>query len=175
MTAAFQRPEDGAWDPNHPNDFYFVTTASFNNRSRLWRLRFDDIRRPELGGTVEMLLTGDEGPKTMDNLTVTAGGQLLIQEDPGENPHLATIWSYDIATGALTPVAQLEGRAIRPAPRWPKRWSTSGGANDGKPGLPEPRAASRRRLKATEVYWAPRSEGWTSSPRGRRFQTAWCR
>ncbi|WP_324669971.1 alkaline phosphatase PhoX [Geochorda subterranea] len=59
---AFQRPEDGAWDPNRPNDFYFVTTASFNNKSRLWRLRFDDIRRPELGGTVELLLAGDEGP-----------------------------------------------------------------------------------------------------------------
>ncbi len=110
---AFQRPEDGAWDPNHPNDFYFVTTASFNNRSRLWRLRFDDIRRPELGGTVEMLLTGNEGPKTMDNLTVTTGGQLLIQEDPGENPHLATIWSYDIATGALTPVAQHDPARFR--------------------------------------------------------------
>src|SRR6266536_2454829 len=25
----FQRPEDGAWDPNNPSDFYFVTTSSF--------------------------------------------------------------------------------------------------------------------------------------------------
>lgn len=110
---AFQRPEDGAWDPNHPNDFYFVTTASFNNRSRLWRLRFDDARRPELGGTVELLLAGDEGPRMMDNLTITAGGQVLIQEDPGDNPYLATIWRYDIATGALEAVARHDPARFR--------------------------------------------------------------
>lgn len=109
---AFQRPEDGAWDPNRPNDFYFVTTAGFNHKSRLWRLRFDDLRRPELGGTVELLLAGDEGPKMMDNLTVTTG-QVLIQEDPGKNPHLATIWSYDIATGALTTIARHDPARFR--------------------------------------------------------------
>ena len=27
---AFLRPEDGAWDPSNPNDFYFVTTATFS-------------------------------------------------------------------------------------------------------------------------------------------------
>ena len=45
-----QRIEDGAWDPSHPNDFYFVTTASFSGNSRLWRMRFADIRNPEKGG-----------------------------------------------------------------------------------------------------------------------------
>lgn len=110
---AFQRPEDGAWDPNRPGDFYFVTTATFNGRSRLWRLRFDDVRRPELGGVVELLLAGDEGPRMMDNIAVTAGGQVLIQEDPGENPRLATIWSYDIATGALSAVARHDPARFR--------------------------------------------------------------
>lgn len=111
---SFQRPEDGAWDPNRPSDFYFVTTASFAGKSRLWRLRFDDISRPELGGTVEMLLTGDEGPKMMDNMTITNRGEVLIQEDPGREPHLATIWRYDIATGSLTAVARHDPRRFGP-------------------------------------------------------------
>jgi hypothetical protein len=38
--ASFQRVEDGTWDPTNPRDFYFVTTASFTGKSRLWRLRF---------------------------------------------------------------------------------------------------------------------------------------
>lgn len=104
--SALNRPEDGAWDPNNPNDFYFVTTANMSGKSRLYRLRFEDAANPQLGGTAEMLLDGTEGPKMMDNLTVTKRGQILIQEDPGNNPHLAKIWNYSIATGALSLVAE---------------------------------------------------------------------
>ena len=42
----FNRPEDGCWDPVHPNDFYFVTTASFTGKSRLWRLHFTKPANP---------------------------------------------------------------------------------------------------------------------------------
>lgn len=48
LATSFQRPEDGAWDPNHPSDFYFVTTASFTGNSRLWHLHFNDPARPVL-------------------------------------------------------------------------------------------------------------------------------
>jgi hypothetical protein len=48
-----QRVEDGAWDPKRKKDFYFVTTASLTANCRLWRLRFDDIERPERGGAIE--------------------------------------------------------------------------------------------------------------------------
>lgn len=102
----FNRPEDGAWDPANPNDFYFVTTASFTGRSRLWRLRFVDAANPSLGGTVDVLLDGTTGPKMMDNMTVTNRGTVLIQEDVGNNVHLGKIWRYSIATGKLDIVAQ---------------------------------------------------------------------
>jgi len=104
---AFRRPEDGAWDPNRLTDFYFVTTASLSGRSRLWRLRFDDIAHPELGGTVEVVLAGGaDGPRAMDNLAITRRGELLIQEDPGNVPYLARVWRYRIADGALQAVLE---------------------------------------------------------------------
>jgi hypothetical protein len=110
----FLRPEDGAWDPRNPNDFYFVTTDRFDQvkagtglqvgRSRLYRLRFVDVNQPELGGTIDMLLDGTEPQQMMDNLDVDAYGRVLIQEDPGNQPYLARIWEYDIRTDTLTEV-----------------------------------------------------------------------
>lgn len=103
---SFQRPEDGAWDPRNPNDFYFVTTASFTGNSRLWRVHFNDASNPSAGGTVEMLLDGTEGQKMMDNLTMNEHGQILIQEDPGNQAYIARIWSYDIRRDKLTEIAR---------------------------------------------------------------------
>lgn len=98
----FLRPEDGAWDPNRPTDFYFLTTNSFNAPSRMWRLRFTDIEKPELGGTITAVIDGTEGVKMMDNLTMDNHGHVLIQEDPGGNNHRAKVWEYNIFTDALT-------------------------------------------------------------------------
>ena len=98
----FLRPEDGAWDPNRPTDFYFVTTNSFTSPSRLWRLRFNDINNPELGGKIEVMLTGTEGPKMMDNMCMDNHGHILIQEDPGGQNHTAKVWQYKISSDALT-------------------------------------------------------------------------
>jgi hypothetical protein len=103
---AFLRPEDGAWDPSNPDDFYFVTTATFNGPSRLWRLRFGDATRPELGGTISMVLDGTEGHRMMDNITINRRGQIFIQEDPGASDYLATIWRYTIDTDTLEAVAR---------------------------------------------------------------------
>jgi hypothetical protein len=113
---AFLRPEDGAWDPANPNDFYFVTTATFTGPSRLWRLRFDDGAAPERGGTIAMVLDGTEGHHMLDNMTITRHGQIFLQEDPGvpsgfagANPdYLATIWRYTIETDTLTAVARAD-------------------------------------------------------------------
>lgn len=103
---AFQRVEDGVWDPANPRDFYFVTTASFTGNSRLWRMRFTDIANPEAGGVLDMLLDGTEGPKMMDNIGIDPDGNLLIQEDPGNQAHIAKTWKYVVATDSLVLVSQ---------------------------------------------------------------------
>jgi hypothetical protein len=103
---AFQRVEDGVWDPANPRDFYFLTTASFTGNSRLWRMRFTDIANPEAGGVLDMLLDGTEGPKMMDNIGIDADGNLLIQEDPGNQAHIAKTWKYVVATDSLVLVSQ---------------------------------------------------------------------
>lgn len=114
LVTEFNRLEDGVWDPNNLNDFYFVTTASFTGNSRLWRVRFNDAANPEAGGTIDMLLDGSEGPKMMDNLTVNRRGQLFIQEDPGGQDYLARIWRYDIQTDKLLFVAQHDPQRFTP-------------------------------------------------------------
>ena len=112
----FLRPEDGQWDPGSPSDYYFVTTDRYDQvkdgvgtqvgRSRLYRLHFTDITHPELGGTVEALLDGTEAGNMFDNMTINRRGQVLLQEDVGNQQHLGKIWQYDIATDTLTLIAQ---------------------------------------------------------------------
>jgi hypothetical protein len=103
----FQRPEDGAWDPRNRNrdDFYFVTTASLTLNCRLWRLRFDDVEHPEQGGTIEILLKGNEGHGMLDNVTIDRLGRIVMDEDPGNNARVSKIWVYQIATGEFFEVA----------------------------------------------------------------------
>jgi hypothetical protein len=108
LVTHFNRPEDAAWDPNSPNDLYFVTTNAFSAPSRLWRLRFIDAQQPTLGGTIEMLLDGTEGGKMFDNMTIDRFGHVYLQEDVGGNVHLGRILRYDIATDTLTPVLQAD-------------------------------------------------------------------
>ncbi|HEX2825513.1 MAG TPA: hypothetical protein VHP37_04150 [Burkholderiales bacterium] len=105
--ARLQRCEDGCWDPREGRmrDFYFVTTASSANNCRLWRVRFDDIERPENGGTIEILLRGDEGHKMLDNVTIDKRGRIVMDEDPGGDNRIAKIWLYAIDTRELVQVA----------------------------------------------------------------------
>ena len=111
---SFLRPEDGAWDPANPNDFYFVTTDRIDTfeiggtqvgRSRLFRMRFSDIANPLAGGTIEALLGNTEGQNMADNICVfndLAGGtRVMIQEDPGNAVHNAKTWLYTVATDSL--------------------------------------------------------------------------
>lgn len=108
LVTKFNRPEDAAWDPNNPNDLYFVTTNAFTAPSRLWRARFVDAQRPELGGTFEMLLDGTEGGKMYDNMTLDKFGHVYLQEDVGGNIHLGRVLRYDIASDTLTEVLKAD-------------------------------------------------------------------
>jgi len=58
-------------------------------------LRFDDISKdPEKGGTIEILLTGSEGHRMLDNVTIDRFGRIVMDEDPGNNSRVAKIWLY---------------------------------------------------------------------------------
>jgi hypothetical protein len=113
----FWRPEDGHWDTTNPNVFWFATTANFDGPTRLWKATFVDAAQPELGGTIEAALAGTEGLHMLDNLTVAdKGGQLLLQEDPGNQEYLARVYSYNTRTDRVTPILEHD----------PARFSTGG-------------------------------------------------
>ena len=69
---SFLRPEDGAWDTQNADRFYFVTTNAFGAPSRLWAL---DFNTQHTGGTISMLLDGTEGQEMFDNITVNRDGR----------------------------------------------------------------------------------------------------
>lgn len=120
------RVEDGHFDPKKPNDFYFVTTESnkdpratapnpatptvSRDGGALWRLRFKDVGNPLKGATLEMLLDGSEAPylSKPDNITIDDLGNILIQEDPGNNAHIARIVAYNIKTQKVNTLAQFK-------------------------------------------------------------------
>ena len=115
------RIEDGSFDPRNPDDYYFLTTEGGSGANvptgttgrdggGLWKLSFADIEQPQLGGTLTLLLDGSEEPylNKPDNMTIDDKGNLLIQEDPGNNVHLARIVAYRIADGARGVVAQFD-------------------------------------------------------------------
>lgn len=122
----FIRVEDGAWDPRRgrERDYYFVTTGNISTNattwlpSRLWRLRFDDIERPEKGGSIEMLLTNqfypgaattpndDPSYQMLDNIGIDKLGRIVLQEDTGGNNRLGRTYVYGIDSGELVEVAR---------------------------------------------------------------------
>jgi len=112
-STAFSRPEDGAWNPLNPRQYFFVTTDQLDTVNdglgnaigvtRLWRLTFDDITNPDLGGIIDALIAGQivDGIKVnmFDNITVQrSSGRILLQEDVGGAAHNGKIWEYDPAT-----------------------------------------------------------------------------
>ncbi len=97
----FLRPEDGAWDPSSPSDFYFNTTNALTAPSRLWKLHFNNPGNITLGGTITAVLDGTEGQKMLDNMTIDNSGHIILVEDVGNDAHVGRIFQYTIATDSL--------------------------------------------------------------------------
>jgi len=122
----FARVEDGEWDPKNPNVYYFLTTESNKDAGAtapnpetpsvsrdggaLWRLTFKDVKNPLKGASLEMLLNGTESLMLSkpDNLAIDENGYVLIQEDPGNNAHVARVLAYRVADGKLGVIAQFD-------------------------------------------------------------------
>jgi hypothetical protein len=115
----FLRPEDGAWDPANPRDFYVVNTdrmsttsagAPQTHGSRLYRLRFNDVNNVLAGGTIEAVLDGTDVMEMGDNLCVFNDLQgrtrVILQEDPGNHPHSAKHLLYTADTDTLEVILQ---------------------------------------------------------------------
>jgi VCBS repeat-containing protein len=139
----FLRPEDGQWDAKNPRDFYFVTTDRFDTiknpegttsqpgRSRLYRLRFDDLNDMTKGGVVDQLLDGTERQQMMDNMTISEQGELIIQEDPGSQDYLAKIHRYNVGADTIEAIAEHNPRFFAPgAPNFLTRDEESSGVID---------------------------------------------
>lgn len=106
------RPEDAVWDLDG-SGLYVASTASFGRTSRLWHLTFDDPSDVTAGGVAQVALASPpyvaeapEGPRMMDNVTLTDRGQVLIQEDTGNQPYVSGIYQLDPSTGALRRIAE---------------------------------------------------------------------
>jgi len=118
----FRRVEDGVWDPNNKNVFYFVTTDTTTpagGRSQLWKVTFDDITNPQAGGMIEALLEGTEGAEMLDNMTAVANSsrtQLIMQEDVGNNSRLSRHWLYDVPSDSLLEIATFDSARFGDGP-----------------------------------------------------------
>ncbi|MDP9483479.1 MAG: DUF839 domain-containing protein [Chloroflexota bacterium] len=127
---SLNRIEDGIWDPRHRNDFYFLTTEGGQSEGAgldlrdgggLWGLHFKNIDKPFAGATLTLLLDGSESfggtePKLNkpDNITLDRHGNILIQEDPGNNNHIARIVAYRVKDGALGVIARFDPALFGP-------------------------------------------------------------
>jgi hypothetical protein len=126
VSTAFSRPEDGAWNPRNPNEFYFVTTDQLDKSdltggtqkggTRLWRLTFDDIKNVDAGGKIDILLdsatlaggVGVDKPNMFDNISVNIDGTITLQEDVGNAEHNGKMWQFNPADGSVTLLSKFD-------------------------------------------------------------------
>lgn len=112
----FREVGDGAFDPTNPNVFYFSSAGTGFGPTRLWKLTFDDIKRPEAGGKIEAVINAPPLPGVeFDGVATNTAGNVLIQEGDiavGPFPNgTAQVHQWDAGNQDLIPVAQTD--AIR--------------------------------------------------------------
>lgn len=120
----FARPEDGHWDTRNPNVFYWVTTgATLEGKAqsaRLYRLTLDSLAEPR-GGSIQMLvdsatLVGRDGQRArnFDNIVVDGRGEIIVQEDPGNDAYVAKIWKIDPVRRKAAQIFEADRKRFEP-------------------------------------------------------------
>jgi Bacterial protein of unknown function (DUF839) len=152
----FVRPEDGAYNPNNPSEFFFDTTGSssgvdngVNELGRLYSLRLNSVD-PLKPATLRIVYNADtvvagggDIAISPDNLGVSSQ-YLMINEDGTTESRAVmsakgrdgSIWRFDLVKNArrgvgvdvatATRVAQLDPPGRDGAPVGPGIWETSG-------------------------------------------------
>jgi hypothetical protein len=177
-STTFSRPEDGAWNPLDPREFYFVTTdrldtatstgsnptvgatgtANQRGMTRLWRLVFDDVSNPLLGGRVDLLIDGEKNGQRcvmFDNMEFAHDGRIYLNEDPGNSTYIGKVWAYDVAADTLLQVAKFD----------PARWGELAAAG-GTPGAVSPWTNDKEStgiIDVTRLFAVPAGETWLLS------------
>ena len=116
----FQRPQDGAWDPNNPSDYYFVTTSNITPEvgETVTRVCGGSASRiePSRAGRLDQAARQRTGQHDREHLH--AGAAHVRQRrgvgertgvprgDTGNNAYVAKQWLYDIESGKLVQIAQ---------------------------------------------------------------------
>jgi Bacterial protein of unknown function (DUF839) len=152
----FVRPEDGAFNPNNPNEFFFDTTGSssgaddgVNELGRLYSLRLnpDDPLKPARLSIVynadTVVAAGGDIAISPDNIDLS-GGHLMINEDGTTESRVVmaakgrdgSIWRFDLVkrpgqavgvdASTATRVAQLDPPGRDGVAVGPGVWETSG-------------------------------------------------
>jgi Bacterial protein of unknown function (DUF839) len=149
----FVRPEDGAFNPNNPNEFFFDTTGSssgaddgVNELGRLYSLRLhpgNPLKPARLSivyNADAVVAAGGDIAISPDNLDVSRR-YLMINEDGTTESRAVmaakgrdgSVWRFDLVKGAVgvdpstaTRVAQLDPPGRDGVPVGPGIWETSG-------------------------------------------------
>jgi hypothetical protein len=152
----FVRPEDGAFNPNNRNEFFFVTTGSsagaddgVNELGRLYSLRLHP-GNPLKPATLTIVYNADTtvgagGDTAISPDNIDASSQYLMINEDGTTESRAvmaakgrdgSIWRFDLAKGPVhavgvdvataTRVAQLDPPGRDGIPVSPGVWETSG-------------------------------------------------
>jgi Alkaline phosphatase PhoX len=149
----FVRPEDGAFNPTNPNEFFFDTTGSssgaddgVNELGRLYSLRLNpaDPLKPAMLSVIynadTVVAAGGDTALSPDNLDVSRQ-YLMINEDGTTESRAVmaakgrdgSIWRFDLVKGRVgvdastaTRVAQLDPPGRDGIPVGPGVWETSG-------------------------------------------------
>ena len=138
---AFDRIEDGAFRPRHPNEFYFDTTGggASNQLGRLYHLALnqhyilDPPRLTVIYNADQVFAEGGDIAVSPDNIAVS-DDYIMINEDGTAQSRVAmaakgrkgNIWRIDLRTGDLDNVAELTNLGRDGSLPGPGVWETTG-------------------------------------------------